>query len=217
METATDRLAPYHHPHFVSVTPGAAGQQEFTFRDFTGREPQPELTDGAWDETITAEDRELLWAEYRRAYELWATARFQDKGRAQVLTMSPLRRAYNVAVDNMTAAFKSLESTDSASWRAQVMRVTRLHDAALEAAQEWDAAGATLAALHKEYAQAVGAHTSVRLEDLISGFGINTTDWEVHRSTAYGTGVTPAVAKVTNQVEQQEEQIRRVTELTGAC
>ncbi|TQE33155.1 hypothetical protein [Streptomyces ipomoeae] len=225
--TATDHLAKYHHPHFASAEPGqVAGQWEFTFLEFSGQEQRPELVGAFWDDNLSEEDRDLLREEYRRAQELWGTARFQDKGRSQVRKMSSLWPAYRQAVADMTAAFYNLESTPSTGWRAQVMKVTRLHDAALKAAQAWDVAGANLAEAYAEYQQAVGPHTSIRLKELISQFGINTKDWEVYRKYDYDPDsapcsprsfLTPTVKKVTDQIEEHEERIRRVAELTGDC
>ncbi|WP_327359834.1 hypothetical protein [Streptomyces sp. NBC_01304] len=225
MTTATDALAKYHHPNFISVEPGRfQGEFRFTWKPFTGREPEPARPDASYeDESLSSEDRDRLNMEYRAAEEMWGIARFHLKARPQVTTMAPLWTTYQTAQTAMTEAFEALLSTTDNTWRAQVMKLTDLHRTALAAAEKWDQAAEELALIHKEYSEAVGPDKDRRVEDLISDYNTPTQGWKVDWYSTYEIPSypwnqefqTPTVKTVTEEIEQQKTRIREVADLTG--
>lgn len=223
VQTATDPHAKYHHPHFVSVERTRTGGWKFTFKAFTGQEPEPEAPQAIHrDDTVPHEQKSVLFREYDVAKEMWGTARFHLRARPLVPEIAPLWDAYQQARTAMNAAFDSLMSTSDNTWRAQVMKLTSLHREAREAADTWDQAAKRLAAVYEEYLRDVGMARAEPMSFIFSGYDIDTTDWNLETvkdyeqlSWHYGEFLTPSVRAIAKEIDQQKTRIREVADLTG--
>jgi hypothetical protein len=236
--TATDPLATYHHPHFLSFRRPTATAVEFAFKPFTGNEPKPEMPHGPYRSSYIADDgveltaglspddMTALYQEYDAAQKLWATARFRQKLQAKVPKVSPVRSAYQAARTAMSDAYEALLTTSDSSWRSQIMRLAGLQDEARAAAAAWDAAEEELLTLEQTFL----AESEYRYDDwqrpeirnVLSEYGVDATAWELnslddHKPRGYGDGdfLAPAAKHTAEAIEQQNHRIREVANLVG--
>ncbi len=236
--TATDPLAPYHHPNFLSVNRPSETRFEFAFKPFTGREPKPEIPDVPYRRRFAADDgAELeaglshdelipLYQEYDAARKLWATARFRGKLPSLVAQVGPVWSAYQQARAAMNEAYDALLTTGDGTWRAQVMRLTGLQADARVAAAAWDAAEEKLLKADHAFRVEAGFENddwnAPELEDLVSELGTDAKAWKFnalgdHQAEPYSLRdfVGPAAKDTAAVIEQQRNRIREVADLTG--
>lgn len=143
----TPRFFP-HHPHFVSVeTVQRFGQtgENYTFRRFTGDEPEPTHPD--WPSPHKSveeqtEDEKAMWAEFSErnreidaAIRCWEEARYHRGVTPLVKAACKARPPVDEALAEMDAAWKGLD--DAKVWPVAVKRVLNAHENARKAMTTW--------------------------------------------------------------------------------
>jgi 8-oxo-dGTP pyrophosphatase MutT (NUDIX family) len=222
--TAAADLTPFHHPHFIDGrrdTEYRFGTRYFfQFRPFTGSEPKPEMPDGLWNQLSEEDDYQLLRAEYRLAYELWAKARFRRDVTSMLRAAVPVWQEYEQARNAMAAAFAAFWETSDIQWRAQILRLTDAHAQAVAAARNWDSVAASLTRAEHEHLRDVGEEHELSLRDVAAETGLDISTWEIsgdydykRPEWHYGEFVTPTVRAVREEIERQKERLKEVDEL----
>ena len=222
--TAAADLTPFHHPHFIDGRRDTeyrfGARYFFQFRPFTGSEPEPEMPDGLWNQLSEEEDYQLLRAEYRLAYELWAKARFRRDVTPMLRAAVPVWQEYEQARNAMAAAFAAFWETSDIQWRAQILRLTDAHAQAVAAARNWDSVAASLVQAQDKHLRDVGEEHELDLRDVAAGADLDISTWEIcgdydykRPEWHYGEFVTPAVRAVREEIERQKERLKEVDEL----
>lgn len=191
--TTTDPLAGHHHPHLVRVE-REGSYRTFVFRPFTGEEPEPTSGDNiyaAHRTTLGPELAQELTDEYREAHRKWQIARFKTALRPLAREATPLWNAYVTAKAAMEETFAAFDTTPDNLWRAQTLKLSRTHDAAWEAAVNWDDHAERMAALADAHLSGVSV-TSALIQEAAAEAGVDSTNWvieysaEVYRSSRAG-------------------------------
>ena len=218
--TETDPLAPYHHPHFVSIVKETEWGTRYNFGLFTGHEPKPEVPQAAEDDkSLTWGQRCTLSREYRAARTMWGLARFRIDLRPIATKAAPIWQEYARARKAMDAVFADFWETDDNRWRAQLLKLTDAHNAALDAARRWDKEAEELAKLQEDHQRTVGEEHEEDFRQVTPEFGIDSSGWlvlwpEEYRGT-WGPKETPAVKDVRDEIKKQEERLQQVQGLAG--
>lgn len=208
--TTTDPLAGLHHPNFVRVD-GEYGIRRFVFRPFTGDEPEP--TDDidvylAHHHQIGEELARQLQQEYDVARMHWKIGRYKKAVKPLLKKAAPLWDAYAKARRTLDETFAAFDNTPDTHWKAQILKLSRAHTAALQAAGDWDSQAEDIAKAADDHLDDV-FELHPRIEDVAAEIGINAHDWEIERSassyTFHGTGVRYAVSKL---IDQQKEDLK---------
>ncbi|MFB7858727.1 hypothetical protein [Rhodococcus qingshengii] len=218
MPNENDPLASYHHPHFVSVKPGPwLGEFQYTFKPFTGEEPQPTAPAITTDANISRDDLKALRKEYRAATESWAQARFHKKARPVVTTVLPgVWDAYASAMSKLEQAFLDLQNAGEGLWHSRVMALTFLRDAVVSAACDWDQEFRQVGDMYQEYFNTVGEEDAYNLSRLISGYGVDVGSWHTEPSHGQWADVNMSLREVVDHViDQQDKRIKKVKDLAG--
>lgn len=218
MTAKNDPLAPYHHPHFMSVGSGRwTGEFKYTFKPFTGLEPRPEVPDTSKDDKVSWDDYRTLSMEYRAATEAWAEARFHRKARPVVSSVLPkFWDDYTNAMSKLERAFDDLQGPSEVPWHSRVMGLTFLRDAVESAAKVWDREFRQVADMYEEYDKTVGEEFSQNLEHLISGYGVDVKKWhKLYNNTSWGYTGNLLQDVVDEVIREQDKRIQEVNRLAG--
>jgi hypothetical protein len=238
VQTATDPLAKFHHPHTLTGRRVSEGSYEFQFQPFTGKEPRPEFPSAAYEATyvnadgveqrlgLWGEGMDMLRAEYDAALRLWAERRFRSQLPPMLAKASPVHTAYQAAREAMAKAYEQLLNTGDSDWRASIMRLTVLQDEARVAAAAWDKAEAELLMLEDGFHKEAGYHyedwQKPELRNMLAEYGVDAKAWDLnqlddHKADRYTPRdpVPPATKDTAAAIEEQNDRIRRVAELAG--
>jgi hypothetical protein len=216
-------LAPFHHPHLVCAGPGRReGETQYTWKPFTGREPEPRLPVDA--EELLADDGmsyaqyRVLENEYHSARVMWSRARFTEQARARAVKAAPVWEAYAERRGEMDALFAAFRETADGKWRAQIMRLTEAHRAARAAAVAWDEECRALAELVHEHQQAAGYSEALRLDEVVPDLDIRAWQVSSHEEyQEYGWHSCLLASGVEEAIEEQRERLREIAALTADC
>jgi hypothetical protein len=209
-----DPILKYHHPHFISAEHNTWGTK-YTFRGFTGSEPEPQSPDAAWkDDSLSWEERRLVDREYEAARCMWSQAGFRRDAAAAITSAVPVWQAYARARSAMDAAFAAFWETGDGQWRAQILRLTDAHEQALRAARDWDDVADRLARMQYEHFRYVGEGNELGLKDVGAGVGIDTTSWFIdfyyYSNERHGDTLA---SKVREAIDGHKDRLREVAEL----
>ncbi|MBK3642204.1 hypothetical protein [Streptomyces sp. MBT33] len=207
--TTTDPLAGHHHSHLVRVD-REGSYRKFVFRPFTGEEPEPESGDNiyaAHRTTLGPELAQELTDEYREAHRKWQIARFKTALRPLAKEATPLWNAYVTAKAAMEETFAAFDTTPDNRWKSQTLKLSRAHDAAWEAAVNWDNHAERMAALADEHLAGVCV-TSALIQEAAAEAGVDSTNWvieysaEVYRSSSMA-GVHDGVRRLIDRHKKE--------------
>jgi hypothetical protein len=181
--TTTDPLAGLHHPHYLR-TDREGVFRKFVFRPFTGEEPEPTSGDQIYathHAALGADLAQELTDEYRVAHQQWQIARFKTALRPLAKKAPPLWNAYVTAKAAMEVTFAAFDTTPDTMWKSQILKLSRAHDAALEAAVRWDDHAERMAALADEHLSGLSV-TSALIQEAAAEAGVDSTSWEIEYS-----------------------------------
>ena len=221
MTSPVDHLAPYHHPHLVSVAPGRwEGDKTYTFRLFTGSEAKPASDWDRWRaDGLSPDDCLALSSEYEAAGRMWGQAAFKLAARPALVKAEPTWREYQQARAELESVFASFWETADGRWRAQLLRLTDAQQAAVRAANRWDEVSESLAELEYEHGREVGDDYSLTLSRVAPEFGLDVKDWEIYHFTeyqgAFSYGGRPGLRKLGEEIEGQNKRLREIADLAG--
>jgi hypothetical protein len=210
-----DPIRKYHHLHFISAEHKTWGTK-YTFRGFTGSEPEPQSPEAAWkDDSLSWEERRLVDREYEAARCMWSQARFRRDAAPAITSAVSVWQAYARARSAMDAAFAAFWETGDGQWRAQILRLTDAHEEALRTAAEWDRVADRLVRMQYEHFRYVGEGNELTLKDAGAGIGIDTTSWFIdfyyYGNQRDGDTLT---SKVREAISGHKDRLREVAELT---
>ncbi|MFD8597692.1 hypothetical protein ACFV1L_22080 [Kitasatospora sp. NPDC059646] len=222
---AGDRLAAYHHPHFISLrlsrdSWGNMKQADVTARPFTGTEPEPERPMSMYaDPELTHEDRDLINAEYDVLRTAWGTANYKIRVRPLMTKAAPLWKAYTLARKELDAVFAAFWETSDVQWKAQTLKLIDSHARVLAAARAWDGIAEELAQLQNEHLRIVGEECESQLDSVGTEFGIDPSGWCIghisyYRSNYYRSN-GPLTQEVEDLVQEHKARLRQVTDMVG--
>jgi hypothetical protein len=181
--TTTDPLAGLHHPHYLR-TDREGVFRKFVFRPFTGEELEPTSGDDVYATHRTTLGPDLaqeLTDEYRNARRQWQLARFKTALRPLAKEAPPLWNAYVSAKTAMEETFAAFDTTPDTMWKSQLLKLSRAHDAAWEAAVNWDSHAERMAALADEHLKGVSV-TIALIQEAAAEAGVDSSDWKIEYS-----------------------------------
>jgi hypothetical protein len=208
--TTTDPLAGLHHPHYLRVERQGSYRQ-FVFRPFTGEEPAPDNDDQIYATHRTTLGPDLaqeLADEYRVARKQWQIARFKTALRPLAKEAPPLWNAYVTAKAAMEETFAAFDTTPDTMWKSQILKLSRAHEAAGEAAARWDAHGERMAALADEHLSGVSV-TRALIQEAAAEAGVDSSDWAIEYSaTVYRSSTAGVHDGVRRLIERQKKELK---------
>ncbi|MFI0742484.1 hypothetical protein ACH4PU_31070 [Streptomyces sp. NPDC021100] len=211
----------FHHPHFLSLkeVPTAQGTRRvFHFREFTGLEPEPVPL--AYSPEMDRTEWTVLEEEIRAARLMWHIAQFRRALRPPIEAAASCWQRYHRASEAMVNRFEALENTQDPDWRRHTLKLVKAHVAALEAAVAFDEAAAAIARLVDDFEEEVGEGLLPSWRTIAGELGIAAEAWEVYPVSAYHQGDEqsgcPLYDRIVQEVDQQQELIQTVGDLTGA-
>jgi len=221
--TTVDPLARWHHPHYVSDTPGTgfyAGTFTITYQQFTGSEPKPERPAASWDDpALTHEDQRRLSDEYRAMLIGWGRARFTAQARTALRAAEPVWKAYLLARKGMEAQFTAFWDLADPEWNSAALKLADAHRVTVQAAEAWDETAEGLAELDHEHLATVGEEHTLTFDGVATEIGLDVGEWFISYDldeyrNRWGRP-TPLVGKVSEEIEQQKRRLKEATGLVG--
>ncbi|MER7048930.1 hypothetical protein [Streptomyces jumonjinensis] len=212
--------ARYHHPHFLQSRLGQWGAVVYSFRPFTGSEPEPQTPIAAYeDRALDREQLAEIRIEYGAARAMWSHARLRAQATPVLREAVPLWAAWEAAHTALTTTFRTFWETPDGRWRAQLLRLGDAENAARDAARAWDQVAGKLAALADAQVSAAGYEHELELAAVAAEAGTDVSGWHVAPASEYGDGVwstdTPLVHKVRTEIAAQRARLRDVADLAG--
>lgn len=196
-----------HHSHFVHVARGSYGA-EYTFREFTGQEPEPvEPNFPGTDDKAVYEEWRQRCDEIRAARRSWSLARYR-------VEMAPLFRMAAQkwpqvanAVATMREAYAALDS--ATVWEPAVKRLLDTQDAALKAMGDWDDTVARDIARTVDQQPSCVWDVSPSWRRSAQDAGFDSADWQV--GTYYGDGYDDGpLSALESEIEKQKSRLREI-------
>lgn len=232
--TQTDTAAPtipeWHHPHFVSAEDQGGLYTRYTFKPFTGDEPEPDVPasvndafSAAWDAYDRARDMversavSRAWSaaerEARAANTMWQVARHNRRAVELLQKVAPLVTAYQQAKAQSVNAYESLHATPDGFWQAKLLTLTQLREKALEAARQLGSVSNELATVYYGLPERVLEMLPTQAE-LEKTAGVDLGDWYPQESYSYGE--SPDTHTLKELFAEQDKRIAQVARLFGA-
>jgi hypothetical protein len=234
------RLRP-HLPAYLTKVEPHTYHIRYTFKPFTGREPEPETPNRYWEDPNLAyrhqdeqagrpvatdaeyELREaarfLLNDVYLAAHIEWKNARHVADLKSVVKNTGDLWKAHNQAKRAVEDAFAYLRDTDAAKeWPAAVSRLVDAQDAYLAAAIAFDDRASEIAEVHDRHfhEEMLGYD-----EALVAAGFPEAKDWPIASTYDYGKNYCDEYSSSTLAgqaqalIKEQEAHVAKVGRLTG--
>lgn len=133
-----------HHPHFVDIKPMGGSSYNYTFRQFSGDEPEPERPDHpayvpVEDRTTEYEAQGQEWSERCTemdvAHKLWEQARYRRQITPLVEAAIKARPPVDQALSTMQQAWEALDN--ALVWPVAVKQLLDAQDRARAALAQW--------------------------------------------------------------------------------
>lgn len=207
----------WHHPHYLGEQPTQCGL-EYSFRPFTGSEPEPAVPEAALQELMYVEQddgapgapRRLyrrMEDEVRAANTLWAEARYIAQVTDALRRAWPTLQEYRRAKAALDATYAALDDTEDSKWRSALLRLVDARRNATAAAEQVDWHGKEIDALDEGLPERVLERTPPTYM-IAENLGYDITGWE----PTCGASVTSAL---TQEIRAQDGRIREVYRLAG--
>jgi hypothetical protein len=234
------RLRP-HLPSYLTKVEPHTYHISYTFKQFTGREAEPETPASYWEDPKlayrhtdeqagrpVAEEAEyelreaarfLLDDVYRAARIEWKNARHVADLKATVKNTGDLFKAHNQARRAVEAAFAYLREPQAAKeWPAAVSRLIDAQDTYLAAAIRFDERAQEIAEVHDRHTH---EEMLVYSEALAAAGFPEAKDWPIASTYDYGTnyhgeyGSETTAGKAQALIKEQEAHVAKVARLSG--
>lgn len=206
--------AAWHHPHFIAEQRYAQSVR-YTFRPFTGDEPEPVIPDHVSALLHVEQDHQAPdapWQAYgpiadevHVANTLWRAARYHRAVAGWAQTAVPVYQAYRRAIAAADAAYAALDETPDGQWRTALLRLVDARTTALDAARRLDAASDELDALDEDVPERV-LEQAKSFHEIARDLGVDLSGWHNRGDTARNLERT---------FRTQDDRINEVRRLAG--
>jgi hypothetical protein len=235
------RLRP-HLPAYLTKVEPLTYHVRYTFKPFTGQEPQPMTPERYWEKDLNLTFRHmdeqagrlvateaeyelreaarfLLDDVYRAARIEWKNARHVADLKTVVKNTGDLWKAHNQAKRAVEAAFAYLRDTDAAKeWPAAVSRLVDAQDTYMAAAIAFDDRAQEIAEVHeKHFHEEMLGYT----EALVAAGFPEAKDWPIGSTYDYGRNYcgeydrSTLAGQAQALIKEQEAHVAKVGRLTG--
>ncbi|MFD7860039.1 hypothetical protein ACFV6B_38040 [Streptomyces microflavus] len=229
MKEIADRLAPYLPPNLTRAQAHPSGVgMDYTFKAFTGREPEPTEPSTHKDPRLTyvPEDQDeqehslrhkagtMLSDMYHRARSLWQEAAYVAALKDAAQDAPARWAAYMKERVGLEAAAAYLRTPQaSTEWPSAVARLVDAQRAAAAAAAAFDERGQAIAQVHRTHLYAdLGEHAALTA----AGYP-EATAWHIADIDGYdGWGLDRTLAQhVDRLIREQDDHLSKVRRLSG--
>ncbi|MEV2264549.1 hypothetical protein AB0J13_38605 [Streptomyces anulatus] len=236
LKEIADRLAPYLPPTLTRAEPSKSpwGGMDYTFRPFTGREPEPVQPSTHKDPRLTyipddEDQREhdlrqkagtLLHDMYDKALALWREAAYVADLKDTIRDAPARWQTYEKEHAALEAAYAYLRTPAAAAeWMSAVSRLVDTQQRTLEAAEAFDERAVDIAQLHRKHLYSdLGHHAALKaaghpdaknwyIAD-VDNYSRSYSDWDLDRTLTQ---------QVRHLIKAQDDHLAKVRSLTDTA